>query len=76
METTTIRVPEVHCDHCVTSIEGALQPLDGVRDARVDLADTSVTVTWDPDRASRDQLVRAIEDQGYEVPTTPADHAG
>lgn len=68
MTTTTIRVPEVHCDHCVTAIEGALQPIDGVEDARVDLADTRVVVTWDPSRTSREALVGAIEDQGYDVP--------
>ncbi|MBY5160883.1 heavy-metal-associated domain-containing protein [Salsipaludibacter albus] len=68
METTTIDVPEVHCQHCVRSIEGALVPIDGVSSASVDLEDTSVTVTWDPARASRDDLVRTIEDQGYDVP--------
>lgn len=68
METTTILVPDVHCDHCVQSIEGALAPLDGVRAARVDLDTTSVDVSWDPAVTSRDDLVTAIEDQGYEVP--------
>lgn len=68
METTTISVPEVHCDHCVSSIEGALVPMDGVRAATVDLDATTVTVTWDPAVATRDDLVRAIEDQGYDVP--------
>ncbi len=31
MTTTTISVPQIHCDHCKTSIEGALRPLGGVR---------------------------------------------
>lgn len=70
MPTTTIRVPEVHCQHCVQSIEGALEPMDGVSHASVDLADTSVTVTWDPEVTTRDRLVGAIEDQGYDVPAT------
>ncbi len=67
METTTIRVPEVHCDHCVTSIEGALQPMDGVSNADVDLDTTTVTVTWDPSASTLDQVVAAIEEQGYLV---------
>ncbi len=67
LQIETIPVPEVHCDHCVTSIEGALGPLDGVRAASVDLATTSVTVTWDPTTTSRDEVVAAIEDQGYLV---------
>ena len=68
--TQTISVPEVHCGHCVSSIEGALGPMDGVESASVDLDTKSVTVTWDPDAVSRDAIVGAIEDQGYEVPTT------
>lgn len=67
MPTTVISVPEVHCGHCVSSIEGALNPLDGVRSATVSLEDTNVTVDHD-DTVTRDQLVTEIEDQGYEVP--------
>jgi copper chaperone len=68
MTTTTISVPEIHCDHCKTSIEGALGPLDGVRTASVDIAARAVTVSYDPDRVSDDDLRQAIEAQGYEVP--------
>jgi copper chaperone len=66
MPTETIRVPEVHCDHCVSSIEGALRPMTGVEQAEVDLDAKAVTVTYDAP-ASRDGIVTAIEDQGYEV---------
>lgn len=65
--TETIAVPEVHCGHCVSSIEGALGPMEGVEQAKVDLDARSVTVTYDADTVSRDQLVAAIEDQGYDV---------
>lgn len=65
--TETISVPEVHCGHCVSSIEGALGPMDGVDSASVDLESRSVTVTYDSDTVSRDQLVATIEDQGYDV---------
>ncbi len=67
MLTETLSVPEVHCNHCVHSIEGALGHLPGVEEARVDLGDRSVTVTWDDGTTSREQLVSAIEEQGYEV---------
>ncbi len=68
MTTDTISVPEIHCGHCKASIEGALQPLEGVTSANVDVDATSVTVTFDESAVSRDQIVAAIEDQGYEVP--------
>lgn len=68
MRTETISVPEIHCDHCKQSIEGALQPLPGVHEAHVDVPERQVTVTYDEASTGRDALVRAIEDQGYEVP--------
>jgi copper chaperone len=66
--TETIRVPEIHCDHCKSSIEGALQPLSGVRTATVDVQARTVTVDYDTEVTSRGDLVAAIEDQGYDVP--------
>lgn len=66
--TETISVPEIHCDHCKTSIEGALNPLEGVSKATVDIPGRQVAVAYDDSVVSRDTLVQAIEDQGYEVP--------
>ncbi|CAN5636580.1 copper chaperone CopZ [soil metagenome] len=68
MTTETISVPEIHCDHCKTSIEGALNPLEGVAQATVDIPSRHVTVMYESDLVSHEQLVRAIEDQGYDVP--------
>jgi copper chaperone len=68
MVTETIAVPEIHCDHCKVSIEGALEPIAGVERATVDIAARAVTVTYDEASVGRDRLVEAIEQQGYEVP--------
>lgn len=68
MATDTIVVPEIHCDHCRSSIEGALAPLDGVARASVDIEARQVTVDYDESTIDRDALISAIEDQGYEVP--------
>jgi copper chaperone len=65
--TMTISVPEIHCDHCKHSIEGALAPLPGVRSARVDIEARTVTVEVDETRAERARIVAAIEEQGYQV---------
>ncbi len=66
--TTTISVPEIHCDHCKASIEGALAPVPGVAAAEVDIPARSVTVTYDQAAVDQAILVRVIEEQGYEVP--------
>lgn len=68
MQTIVITVPEIHCGHCKSSIEGALQPMAGVRVAEVDVEATTVTVEHDPEVTDRAALVAAIEAQGYEVP--------
>jgi copper chaperone len=68
MTMMTISVPEIHCDHCKHSIEGALAPLPGVASARVDVEARTVTVEVDETVTDRGRLVAAIEDQGYDVP--------
>jgi copper chaperone len=66
--TETISVPEIHCDHCKVSIEGALASIGGVQGATVDVPARTVTVTYDDASVYRGDLVEAIEQQGYEVP--------
>jgi copper chaperone len=68
MVTETITVPEIHCDHCKTSLEGALTPIDGVEQATVDIQARTITVTYDEASVDRDRLVEEIEQQGYVVP--------
>ena len=68
MMTETISVPEIHCDHCKTSIEGALASIGGVEGATVDIPARTVTVSYDEASVGRGELIEAIEQQGYEVP--------
>jgi copper chaperone len=68
MVTETFSVPEIHCDHCKTSIEGALLAIGGVQLATVDIPARTVTVTYDDASVDRGDLVDAIQQQGYEVP--------
>lgn len=67
MTETKLSVPEIHCDHCKMSIEGAVGALDGVTRAEVDVASATVSVTFD-DPAGIASIVSAIEEQGYDVP--------
>lgn len=63
----TFRVPEVSCGHCKSSIETALQPLNGVVDAQVDIDAKVVAVDFDDAVVDRASVVRAIESAGYQV---------
>ena len=67
MASASISVPEVHCQHCIDAIEGALSATDGVGDSTVDLRARTVTVSWRDGACDLADLVTVIEDQGYEV---------
>ena len=64
-DTTTYSVPEISCDHCKSTIEGAVSELDDVRGVVVDVDARTVAV----DGGSRDAIVQAIEAAGYDVVT-------
>lgn len=67
MTQQSLEVPAVHCDHCVSSIEGAVAELEGVEDVKVDLEAKTVFVSFDEHRCQLDRIISAIEGQGYDV---------
>jgi copper chaperone len=71
MTSTTLSVPEIHCGHCKSAIEGAVCPLDGVQSVEVDVDGRLVRVEHD-DAVTVRALVDVIEDQGYDVPEQEA----
>ena len=68
MTETTLSVPEIHCDHCKMSIEGAVTALEGVASAEVSVEKATVSVGFDAP-ASIEGIIGAIEEQGYDVPS-------
>jgi copper chaperone len=67
MTQVSLQVPEVHCDHCKTSIEGAVSQLPGIETVDVAISDASVTVEYDEDTIDLEQIKSTIEEQGYAV---------
>jgi len=61
-----LSVPEISCDHCKMSIEGAVSELAGVDKVEVTIDTKTVDVSFDSP-ADIDAVVAAIEGQGYEV---------
>ena len=67
MTQVTLSVPDISCGHCKSSIEGALQPLDGVESASVSVEDRNVAISYDDASVDVDAFIAAIDEQGYEV---------
>ncbi len=63
---STVKVKGMSCQHCVMSITKALNQLDGVKNANVDLQKGEVRFENTKGVASS-QIEKAITDAGYEV---------
>jgi copper chaperone len=68
MTTATLTVPDISCGHCKSSIEGAVKDLQGVDAVTVNIEPKTVDVSFDDSSVDLDQIITAIEDQGYTVP--------
>lgn len=67
MARTTLNVNGMTCEHCVASVRTALQDLEGVRSARVDLDSGRAVVDYDDARTGPRELTTAVADAGYEA---------
>ena len=67
MTQVTLNVPDISCGHCKSSIEGAVNPLDGVSKADVSIDSRNVDIEYDPSKIELTDIITAIDDQGYEV---------
>lgn len=63
----TLQVPEVHCDHCKSSLEGAVGGLGGVSSVEVSIPDRMLDVSYDEASVDLDTIKQTIEEQGYGV---------
>ncbi|WP_245911408.1 copper chaperone CopZ [Paraliobacillus ryukyuensis] len=63
----TLNVQGMSCGHCKTAVEGALNNLEGVTSADVNLDAGTVDVAYDDARVSFEAMKEAVEDQGYDV---------
>lgn len=66
MKTDVIEVDGMTCGHCKSSVEGALNQLEGVTKAEVNLDAKQVTVDYDEDKVTVSAMKSEIEDQGFD----------
>ncbi|WP_073162680.1 heavy metal translocating P-type ATPase [Desulfofundulus australicus] len=69
MKQISIPVEGMTCAACVARVERALKNTPGVADTAVNLVTGKVSITYDPQKVSVEQLVKTIRELGYQVPT-------
>lgn len=67
MNDTVIKIGGMSCQGCVKNISGVLGALDGVSSAEVSLEAGEAKVAYDAQQVTRDALVTAIEDAGFDA---------
>lgn len=67
MTDITLSVPDISCGHCKSSIEDAVNPIEGVDSAVVAIDDRTVAVAYDGTATTMEAIVTAIDEQGYTV---------
>jgi copper chaperone len=65
MANVTLKIGEMSCGHCVSSVKQALKGLDGVDELKVDIG--SAVLNYDPAKVSLTAIKDAVEEEGYPV---------
>ena len=67
MARTTLNVTGMTCNHCVHAVKTALEGVDGVRSARVDLDAGTALVDYDDSVAELQAMGTAVAEAGYQA---------
>jgi len=71
----TLPIEGMHCASCAATVRGALSKVEGVAEARVNIATHRATVEFAGDPPDRERLEKAVRDSGYAVGRSgPAHH--
>lgn len=63
----TLPVEDMSCDHCTQRVKDALEDVEGVSEADVNLDASEATITV-TEEVSDDRLAEVVEEAGYRVP--------
>lgn len=66
MTQVTIKVEGMSCGHCQMSVKKAVEGVEGIRKADVNLQTKQVTVDYDEGKANLEKVKAAIREAGYE----------
>lgn len=63
----TFNVRGMHCAACSSRLERAVNSLEGVYQASVNLATENMNVEWDPNKIDEQKILDKVKDAGYEA---------
>ena len=61
-----LKIEGMSCKHCVNAVKNALNAIDGVNSAEVDL-EKKTAIVEASDKVTDDMLREAVEEEGYTV---------
>ncbi len=64
---TVLSVPDISCEHCVHTINGALGQLPGVEAVSTDIPTKTVTLRYDPSQVTLETVEATLDEEGYTV---------
>lgn len=68
-KTADLNIDGMTCNGCTSTIETALQNLEGIREVRISLEDQSAVVEWEEPPVNLTEIADTIESAGYHVRT-------
>ena len=66
--------PRMHCDGCEKKIKGNLRFEKGVRKIETNIAEQTVTIEYDADKTSVENIIEAFRKCGYEARPLSGQH--
>ena len=70
IQTLNLPISGMTCASCVSHVEGALKDIPGVSQVVVNLGTNKASLVYDPLRARLTDIKRAVEEVGYDIPTS------
>lgn len=64
---TSLKVEGMTCGHCVMRVTKALEAVEGVKKAKVDLAKNEAVVIFDGAKVKNEVLIKIVEEAGYKT---------
>ena len=69
MQTVTLQIKGMSCNHCVSAVKQALGEVPGVKIENVAIG--NAVISYDPDKTKTTEITAALADAGYESYATP-----